>query len=130
MRKPKEQEHRMLSKDIDRMTGVCQLCGDVPLVLYRKSYLCGEKIQKKKAAFFTDDRVMETGLTRAESKKLRKGRKCCICGVRKKLHIDHNHDTGKIRGVLCSQCNTGIGMLKESPAILGSAIQYLIATRF
>jgi Recombination endonuclease VII len=40
-------------------------------------------------------------------------------------HIDHDHDTGKLRGVLCSMCNTAIGKLKDSPVILRSALAYL-----
>ena len=54
---------------------------------------------------------------------------CAICGginkSDRRLAIDHNHETGKIRGLLCSNCNTGIGMLKENINILCSAISYL-----
>jgi hypothetical protein len=51
---------------------------------------------------------------------------CAICKINSDiLHIDHNHETGKIRALLCNQCNRGIGYLKESPEILNSAIQYL-----
>lgn len=39
--------------------------------------------------------------------------------------IDHNHSTGEVRGLLCNTCNTGIGMLKEDPIIMQSAIKYL-----
>ncbi|AFC22025.1 endonuclease VII [Cronobacter phage vB_CsaP_GAP52] len=60
--------------------------------------------------------------------------KCAICGeaetatVRgkvKELAVDHDHDTGKARGLLCSKCNVMIGMSQENPAILASAINYL-----
>lgn len=59
---------------------------------------------------------------------------CAICekpetatrkGVVKALAVDHCHETGKIRGLLCSDCNTGIGKLKEDRKILISAIRYL-----
>ena len=39
--------------------------------------------------------------------------------------IDHNHTTGKVRGVLCSTCNTGIGLFKENQAYMSQAISYL-----
>jgi len=39
--------------------------------------------------------------------------------------IDHNHKTGKLRGILCSLCNSAIGQLRESEDILLSAISYL-----
>ncbi len=45
------------------------------------------------------------------------------CGT---LHIDHDHTTGEFRGLLCGNCNVGIGMLKDSPMILAAAIDYLI----
>lgn len=41
------------------------------------------------------------------------------------LHIDHDHSTGKIRGLLCSTCNAGLGMLKDHPDILMKAAFYL-----
>jgi hypothetical protein len=39
--------------------------------------------------------------------------------------IDHNHETGDFRGILCLQCNSMLGMAKESVQILDSAAQYL-----
>lgn len=41
------------------------------------------------------------------------------------LVVDHNHDTGIVRGLLCSNCNRGIGLLKDNVDILKSAILYL-----
>lgn len=58
--------------------------------------------------------------------------KCAICQdpfeTRKKTHIDHCHSTMKIRGLLCSNCNLGIGNLKHNPQILTAALQYLISS--
>ena len=60
--------------------------------------------------------------------------KCAICsqpethkrnGKLKALAVDHNHKTGAIRGLLCSDCNTGIGKLKDDPKVLRLAAQYL-----
>jgi hypothetical protein len=39
--------------------------------------------------------------------------------------IDHDHDTDKVRGVLCKNCNTGLGMFKDSALVLTKAIKYL-----
>ena len=52
---------------------------------------------------------------------------CAICGYRSDgvLHVDHNHETGKVRGLLCSNCNRAIGLLKDSPGILRAAALYL-----
>ena len=39
--------------------------------------------------------------------------------------IDHCHTTGKVRGLLCTQCNTGLGLFKDNPVNLARAIGYL-----
>ena len=41
------------------------------------------------------------------------------------LSVDHCHTTGKVRGLLCSNCNTGLGMFKDNPEYLENAIKYL-----
>lgn len=52
---------------------------------------------------------------------------CAICNKpsNKTLHIDHDHVTGRVRGLLCSNCNLGIGLLEEDLIILNRAIEYL-----
>ncbi len=57
------------------------------------------------------------------------GGTCAIClGTNKngtKLHVDHDHDSGEIRGILCSKCNTAIGLLGDDPRIIARATNYL-----
>lgn len=60
----------------------------------------------------------------------RQAGRCLICGQTgnhggKGLAVDHCHDTGRIRGLLCCSCNGGLGMFKDNIAILKSAIAYL-----
>jgi len=56
---------------------------------------------------------------------------CEICNKenttqdRKKLFVDHNHNTGKMRGLLCDSCNQGLGRFKDNLQILTGAINYL-----
>lgn len=56
---------------------------------------------------------------------------CCdICGIhqdklKRQLDVDHNHDTGDVRGLLCTPCNSGIGKLKDSVNMLEKAFNYL-----
>lgn len=62
--------------------------------------------------------------------------KCAICGQEetaqrrgniKKLAVDHDHVSGRLRGLLCSNCNIGLGKFKDSKEYLNSAIRYLAA---
>ena len=59
---------------------------------------------------------------------------CAICKTplsseskvkRERGHIDHNHTTGKARGVLCDLCNKGLGQFKDNITVLQSAVEYL-----
>ena len=50
---------------------------------------------------------------------------CAICAAVTKLCVDHCHETGKVRGLLCLTCNTGIGHLKDSIEIIRQALYYL-----
>lgn len=50
---------------------------------------------------------------------------CELCGTLHNLHIDHNHETNKVRGVLCTNCNRGLGHFKDSPELLKKAAEYL-----
>jgi len=58
---------------------------------------------------------------------------CAICrttdwnGRHARPHIDHCHETGRVRGVLCSECNTGLGKFKDNPNLLRRAVEYLTA---
>jgi hypothetical protein len=56
--------------------------------------------------------------------------KCAICKESielrgKQTHIDHNHETLEVRGLLCHGCNTAIGLFKESEDNMNNAIKYL-----
>ncbi len=51
-------------------------------------------------------------------------RGCEICGGAAEA-VDHDHITGVVRGALCLSCNSGIGMLGDSPALLEKALDYL-----
>ena len=56
---------------------------------------------------------------------------CAICGthqseLKKSLSVDHNHETKKIRGLLCQKCNTGLGNFGDSLEMLDKAREFLI----
>ncbi len=101
---------------------------DIALRWYYKN---PEKVREKRVAYLY-------GMSKEEYQKLlaAQGGVCAICKgaetqthprhkTRKHLSVDHVHGTGAIRGLLCSACNTAIGLLKDDPALLNSAIAYL-----
>ena len=67
------------------------------------------------------------------------GGKCAICRVpvddlggpkkHRLLHIDHDHATGVVRGLLCNPCNRALGFLRDDPEIALAAAEYLVAPR-
>ena len=74
------------------------------------------------------------GITLEQFEEMRTLQKCscAICGKHelqnknKKLFVDHDHDTGKVRELLCHGCNTGIGLLQDDVELLQKALDYLI----
>lgn len=60
---------------------------------------------------------------------------CAICKSRvsssrtTRLFVDHCHDTLVVRGLLCSSCNHGLGLFKDSPTLLKAAINYLESSK-
>lgn len=73
------------------------------------------------------------GMSSSDYQKLldRQGGGCAICGrtesdaTKPNLSVDHNHSTGKIRGLLCGKCNTALGKFQDSPELLRKAAEYV-----
>ena len=51
--------------------------------------------------------------------------RCAICGDPEPQHLDHDHDSGAIRQLLCQRCNHGLGLLRDDPAVLRAAADYV-----
>ena len=77
------------------------------------------------------------GITLSDYDKLfeEQGGTCALCYLpqhdprKNRLCVDHDHVTGEVRGLLCSNCNVGLGLLKDDERILINAIRYLRAAK-
>lgn len=92
-----------------------------------------EKEKKRHSAYMKERRQTDPDALRINWERSRYGvakedlndKACAICGGDKRLSIDHDHSSGRVRGLLCSPCNAGLGMFKDDPERLAKAIGYL-----
>ena len=114
---------------------------------YKKCARCGKK---KSASSFCKDRkakhklssycreckreaslITKYGLSSKDWDKMfkKQSNQCAICGrntpTKMGWVVDHDHKTGKVRGIICDYCNVGIGRLMDDPVIVGAALNYL-----
>jgi hypothetical protein len=81
-------------------------------------------------------RIRKYGITNVQYDALAKEQhnRCAICGihqsqVKRTFAVDHNHETSQIRGLLCLNCNTAIGLLKESEELCDKMKIYLLKNK-
>ncbi len=86
---------------------------------------------EKTAAIYRRNLLKEYGLVAEEYDALlaQQGGVCAICGRvnpdGRPLYIDHDHATGRVRGLLCRKCNTALGLLSDDAATVRVALAYL-----
>lgn len=86
--------------------------------------------QRKRQRRRTRERVYGLSHDQFEAMVTAQGGACAICGTQpsdpeRGLVVDHDHTTGAVRALLCNQCNSGIGMLKDDAARCIAAAEYL-----
>ena len=85
-----------------------------------------QRWRQKKGREYTLKSRYELTVEQFEEMAAVQGGCCAICGDRpKRLHADHDHETGAVRGLLCFKCNAAIGLLRDSPDLLLNAVDYL-----
>lgn len=101
----------------------------------RKEYNFAYKV-KNKDRIRNQTLIKEFGITAEQYDKMHDEQSglCAICqnpeqalmfGNKMNLAVDHCHDTGAVRGLLCANCNRGIGLLKDNPEWLRRAADYI-----
>src|SRR5205814_1597310 len=56
---------------------------------------------------------------------IRQGGLCAVCRMQPAVQVDHDHETGSVRGVVCLNCNGGMGHFRDDPVLLAAAAAYL-----
>lgn len=119
--------------------GPCRICGDpIPASRTARAIYCSEACSRRAATAVKAkwspgyNRRYLYGITPEQyaARLEEQGNRCAICrtdspGAGKSWHVDHDHETNRIRGLLCNNCNHGLGKFKDDPARLQAAITYL-----
>ena len=109
----------------DNCSSYCKVCSNIRSTEYARKNrhkIPTTKYSLKRRYGITEEQYAEM----LESQ----GYKCAICGADqcssgRNFAVDHNHETGKVRGLLCSNCNTSLGRFKDNRQILLNALAYL-----
>ena len=91
-----------------------------------------DKYAKEQDKYTESHRMKRYGISNAEYDEMYSTQdgKCAICGrhqseLSQRLCIDHCHETGFVRGLLCKKCNSAIGLFSDNLKLLQNAIKYL-----
>lgn len=126
----------------------CRTCGKkkLPSSFYDNRLVCKECVRTRTNARYHKHKDAEVegryrrrlmaayGITHDDYLRMyaeQEGR-CAICSVPfenlpTRPHVDHDHETGRVRGLLCFNCNGGLGQFKDDPTLLVKAADYLAA---
>jgi hypothetical protein len=128
-------KHSITNVDLSAMVGDCSICGPAAgvMMVSLTQLRCKTKAKhhkRRKLLYAGDKRIPTHEINAAYTKMYAdQGGVCAVCGKvnpdDSSLAVDHCHETGKIRGLLCSKCNSGIGMLGDNIEGLQAALDYL-----
>ena len=131
--KPRSGFHKKVAGP-DGLTSWCKVC----IAAYAKRYAKANsaRISARNKAYGRAYRIKtKYGMTEADYDAMfeKQDGRCAVCGDAAKnplaLRIDHDHATGRIRGLLCNACNLGLGLLGDSETTLKGAILYRARNR-
>jgi len=116
------------AKNRTRPDGLQLWCRDCIALANRKWY--AREGQERRKARNGDPAVLEyyrqrhikrrSGKTKEELRK-----DCALCGESAVVFMDHDHETGRFRDMLCRACNSGLGLFRDDPELLEAAAAYL-----
>lgn len=129
----KRQNHLLKNKNTEEKTADCILCGPVRIHNHRGYWSCHTVYTAAKYRNTVRYRTEKYGVDEEEFLRLLFDQhgKCAICKLEMDSpHVDHCHETGVVRGLLCGSCNRAIGLFKDKPVNLLRAWAYLRKERY
>ena len=96
--------------------------------IYAKAYYRRKKKEKQRKAVHTKSNLKRLYKMSPEEYTIlyiHQGGYCAICKGSDSLNVDHDHTTGKVRGLICASCNAGLANFKDNVEVLTQAIKYL-----
>jgi hypothetical protein len=122
------------------VTGFCSRCRKYDIPLVGNSHYCKpchaeyvrDWYQKNKDSVRGTQFKRKYGISVSDYDRmfLQQSGLCAICSSQsndgRRLHVDHCHDTGKVRGLLCNRCNKGLGLFRDDPDLLSIAAGYIV----
>jgi hypothetical protein len=130
--KPLEEYHKKTGAK-DGKQSMCKDCNKNRVRAWQAEHPDYWQTQRgRKDSIAVKRRAKIYGISETEVKLLLETNFCELCGIEfgeSHKNIDHDHGTGKVRGVLCGHCNRGLGHFKDDPALLQAAINYLNSHR-
>ena len=110
----------------------CALCKEGKRIRAQQYYVGEQRIAAHKARCRKNALRRKYGITEQDFDRILhdQGQVCAICGASEtehavKWHVDHDHNDGVVRGILCQRCNQAIGLLGENPQVASRAATYL-----
>lgn len=117
--------HKLSNVDINNRKCICSVCGETTLYIKNGRPRCATK------AMF-DQMGLKTyvGMKTIEEQFGKRPKYCPVCGrsgqYGRQLVLDHDHQTGELRGWLCQRCNLALGYLMDSPEVIQKLYQYIV----
>jgi hypothetical protein len=123
--KPLDAFNKNKSKS-DGLSSECRRCQKLQKVKALEQDYLGTRLKERQNNL---KRMFGMSIEEYDEKLVNQGGVCQICGLEcisgKRLAVDHDHKTGKIRDLLCSNCNGGLGKFQDNPELLIKAADYL-----
>jgi hypothetical protein len=134
-RRRREAEGKSVRENVDVPPGhkLCRTCGEIkPHSEWHRNATASDGLSTRCKACRAvrgrqDHLKRQYGITEAERAELivSQGGVCCICLAAPAAHVDHCHNTGRVRGVLCFSCNAALGQFKDRPDAIRRAAAYV-----